>query len=162
MATATKTKRLGEKEGFRTVPKWGVRLVKEEGYKYDSSRPVDCPDAVRSLLEQYFQDLDREHFATIHLDRKGGVLGINTVSIGGLFTSIAHPREVFKPAIILGTSSLILAHNHPSGDPEPSKEDLGTTKRLVECGELLGIEILDHIILGDNGRYCSFKSRGLI
>ena len=88
-------------------------------------------------------------------------LGINTVSIGSLSTSIVHPREVFKAAILMGAANIILAHNHPSGDPSPSKEDIEITQRLAKAGEILGIEVLDHLILTPSG-HISFKDKGLL
>lgn len=94
------------------------------------------------------------------LDTKNGVLRSRTVSVGDLSSSIVHPREVFAEAIRHSAASLIVAHNHPSGDPAPSPEDIAVTKRLAEAGELLGIEVLDHIVLGDN-RWVSLKEKGL-
>jgi DNA repair protein RadC len=93
------------------------------------------------------------------LDIKNKVIGINTVSIGNLNSSIVHPREVFKPAILSNAASILLAHNHPSGDPEPSREDVAITTRLVEAGKILGIDVIDHLILGD-GCYHSLKEAG--
>jgi DNA repair protein RadC len=93
------------------------------------------------------------------LDAKHRLIGVNTVSIGSLTTSIAHPREVFRPAVLLPTAAVVLAHNHPSGDPSPSGEDIELTKRLREVGELLGIRVLDHVILGD-GKHYSFADAG--
>jgi DNA repair protein RadC len=90
------------------------------------------------------------------------VIGKETVSIGSLNASIVHPREVFKPAVIQSAASIIiLVHNHPSGDPEPSEEDSSITKRLVECGELLGIQVLDHVIVASRG-VVSFRSRQML
>jgi DNA repair protein RadC len=86
---------------------------------------------------------------------------LETVSVGGLASSLVHPREVFKPAIKRSAASVILIHNHPSGDPTPSAEDVNITKRLIESGKLLGIEVLDHIIIGD-GRYVSLKASNAI
>jgi len=87
--------------------------------------------------------------------------GEHVVSVGDLSSSIVHPREVFTEAIRRSAASLIVAHNHPSGDPTPSPEDVSVTRRLVEAGEVLGIDVLDHIVLGDN-RYISLKERGLM
>ena len=94
------------------------------------------------------------------LDIKNNVRGAFEVSRGGLNASIVHPREIFKRALLLNAASIILAHNHPSGDTTPSREDINITKRLVEGGKILGIEVLDHIIVGDN--YMSFKGDNLI
>ena len=104
-----------------------------------------------------------QHFMVILLDRKNAPIGINTVSIGSLTASVVHPREVLKPAILANTASFICGHNHPSGDPAPSREDRALTQRLVEAGKLLGIALVDHIILGDGTiTYCSFADQGLL
>ncbi len=90
-------------------------------------------------------------------------IGVLTVSIGCLTSSIVHPRELFRPAIVAGASGLVLSHNHPSGEPEPSTEDLALTRRLAAAGSLLGIEILDHIITGDGTKAWVFlKERGIV
>lgn len=117
--------------------------------------PADLADVMQIQLRY----LDREHFIAVLLNRKNGIISTETISIGGLTSSLVHPREVFKPAIKKSAASIILVHNHPSGDPTPSQEDIQVTKRLQECGQLLGIEILDHIIIGD-GRWHSLKSSG--
>jgi DNA repair protein RadC len=96
-----------------------------------------------------------------YLNRKGYLNAVHVVSIGGLYSSIVHPREVFKPAFETSSASVILAHNHPSGDPTPSQEDVEITRRLIEAGNILGITVLDHIVIG-SGRYVSLKNRGLI
>jgi DNA repair protein RadC len=100
-----------------------------------------------------FAGADREEFVVVLLDAKHRPIGVNTVSIGSLTASIVHPREVFKPAIAGSSAALLLAHNHPSGDPAPSAEDVELTKRLREAGELLGIRVVDHVILGDSRHY---------
>lgn len=116
-------------------------------------------DAVDLLQDMRF--LDREHFKTVLLNVKNKVIALETVSIGSLNSSIVHPREVFKKAIRRGAATVILAHNHPSGIPDPSFEDISVTKRLVEVGKLIGIEILDHVIIASGG-YISLKESGLL
>jgi DNA repair protein RadC len=97
------------------------------------------------------------------LDRKNRVIGINTVAIGSLTASVVHPREVMKPAILSNAAAIILCHNHPSGDPQPSQEDRVLTQRLVEAGKLLGINVLDHLIIGDGTQaYVSCADQGII
>lgn len=123
-------------------------------------RRVLNPSDVRDLLMAKLRHLEQEHFAAVLLDTKSGVISVETVSVGGLDSSSAHPREVFKVAIRKNAAGIILAHNHPSGDPTPSLDDLAVTKRLAEAGRLLGIEVLDHLIIGDN-RYISFKESGI-
>jgi len=103
----------------------------------------------------------KEKFITLYLDTKNQILKEETVSIGSLNASIVHPREVFKGALELSSASIIVIHNHPSGDPSPSREDIMVTEKLCEGGKLLGIDVLDHIIIGD-GRYTSLKDEGFI
>ncbi|MBS4006891.1 MAG: DNA repair protein RadC [Clostridium sp.] len=117
-------------------------------------------DAAGLVMEEMRHNL-REHFRVVLLDSKHKVLGIEEISIGSLNTSLVHPREVFRPAIRKSCASIILLHNHPSGDPTPSREDLDVTRRLSEAGRLIGIEILDHIIIGD-GNFVSFREKGLL
>lgn len=134
-----------------------TRLIRESGPHY--LVPIKSPDQVAEIMKQHIdmENLDREMFCSIYLSRKNDVLAIHSVSIGGLASSLVHPREVFKPAFLTSAAAIILVHNHPSGDPTPSPEDLKVTKRLTEAGKLLGIEILDHVIIG-LGRYVSLKS----
>ncbi len=105
--------------------------------------------------------LRKEYFKLIMLNTKNVVIGVRDISIGNLNSSIVHPREVFVEAIKNSCASIIFCHNHPSGDPTPSKEDINITNRLMECGKLLGIDVLDHIIIG-NGTYISLKEKGLL
>lgn len=134
----------------------GRRVLSGNPYELPQIRK---PEEVFALLKAGFQDLDREHFKVIHLNTKNHVLKIETAAIGILSSSPVHPREVFKEAIRMSSAGLILAHNHPSGDPSPSQDDLLLTTRLYQAGELLGIQVLDHVIFGDN-RYVSLKERG--
>lgn len=125
-------------------------------------RPViRCPEDVCALVMEDLRDRDREYFQALLLNTKNQVLARETISIGTLNSSMVHPRELFKIAIRRSAASLILVHNHPSGDPTPSREDISLTKRLVEAGEIIGIDVLDHIVIGDN-RFTSLKSKGLI
>ena len=116
-------------------------------------------------VERYFMDrmrfLDREVFNVLLVDAKGGEIACETVSVGDLSSSITHPREVFRGAVRRGAYGVVFAHNHPSGDPTPSAEDISTTRRLCEAGEILGILVMDHIIIG-NGRSVSLRAEGII
>lgn len=127
----------------------------------DVRRPITSPEQLASLLMLQTRDLDREHFKAVILNTKNHVLKIVDISIGSLNSSIVHPRELFKMVLKHSGAALIVAHNHPSGDPEPSSEDMRLTKRLSEAGKILGIDLLDHLILGD-GRFVSLKERGII
>lgn len=122
---------------------------------------ITSPLDVSNLLMEEMRYLKKEYFKIIMLDTKNKIIAIENISIGSLNSSIVHPREVFKEAIKRSSASIILVHNHPSGDPTQSKEDISITKRLVESGDILGIKVLDHIILGDN-RYTSLKERDII
>lgn len=105
--------------------------------------------------------MEKEHFKAILLNTKNHVISIEDISIGSLNSSIVHPREVFKPAIKRSSASVILVHNHPSGDPTPSREDIEVTSRLVNAGNVLGIAVLDHVIIGNNS-ILSLKEQGLM
>ena len=104
----------------------------------------------------------KEHFWGVYLNSRNNIIRIELVTLGILNANLVHPRETFAPAIESKASSLIVAHNHPSGDPEPSEDDLDITKRLVEAGKILGVELQDHIIITEKGRFYSFKSNHLI
>lgn len=142
------------------LPRYRIMLVRESGVTAGDVRISDSQKAHR-FLEPLFDGLDREHFMVVALDAKHSVIGINTVSIGSVTMSIVHPREVFKPLILMNTSAVLLAHNHPSGDPTPSQEDRALTRRLKEGGDLLGIAVLDHLVLGES-RYYSFADHGAL
>jgi DNA repair protein RadC len=103
----------------------------------------------------------KEQFITLHLDGKNRIICMDLVSIGSLNQSIVHPREVFKTALLSNAAALILIHQHPTGDPTPSSEDIAITRRLKEAGEIIGVKVLDHVIVGD-GEYLSFVERGLL
>ena len=141
------------------------KVVKEStGITYGSDS-LNSPEKVVEFLEQYYEDYfseDKEAFSVLLLNTKNKVIGIKTVSVGTLDASIVHPREVFKTAILNSAKSIMIFHNHPSGDTTPSGEDINITKRLVESGNLLGIKVLDHIILGNNGNYLSMLEEDLI
>ncbi len=119
--------------------------------------PADAADLIRDQL----RFLSKEHFICLFLDTKNGVVGRETLSVGSLNASIVHPREVFRAAIRRGCASILCAHNHPSGDPTPSPEDVRMTERLVEAGRIVGIDVLDHLIIGDQ-KFVSLKEEGLM
>ena len=119
------------------------------------------PGSVAKLLLPQYGSRSVEQFGVVLLDTKRRVLRTTVVSVGTLDASIVHPREIFREATAAGAAALVLFHNHPSGDPEPSEEDVLLTRRLVAAGVLMGIDVIDHVILAD-ARYCSLKQRGLI
>lgn len=121
---------------------------------------IRSPSDAAALVMEDMRHLDREHFRVILLDTKNQVLGTELVSVGSLSTSIVHPREIFKSPLRRSAAAIILVHNHPSGDPAPSREDIEVTRRLTEAGRLMGIEVLDHLVIGDQ-RYTSFREQGI-
>jgi len=128
--------------------------------KLDTNK-ISSPDDAAMLMMEELRHEQKEHFKILLLDTKNNVRKVSEISIGSLNSSIVHPREVFKEAVVNVASSIILVHNHPSGECEPSHEDIVLTNRLDECGKIMGIRVLDHIIIGD-GIYFSFKEEGLI
>ncbi len=143
-----------------------IKAALELGKRMTGGAPPDraiirSPADASRLVMNDMSMLDREHFRIILLNTKNHVLGIEPVSVGNLNSTIVHPREIFKIPIKRSAASVILVHNHPSGDPEPSKEDCDITRRLCDAGELLGISVLDHIVIGDK-RFVSLKERQLM
>jgi DNA repair protein RadC len=122
---------------------------------------IRSPEDVCRLLMEEMRHLKQEVFKVILLNTKNHVMRCREVSVGSLTASIVHPREVFREAVKAGSSGVIFVHNHPSGDPQPSSEDIETTARLVSAGNILGIKVMDHIIIGE-GKYVSLKEKGLI
>jgi DNA repair protein RadC len=137
----------------------GRRLEDPDYYAKDA--PVQSPEQAYKSVQEKLRGKKKEHFYLLCLDTRNRVCHKKQVSVGNLDSSIVHPREVFKDAISSLAASVIFVHNHPSGDLEPSSEDVNLTKRLVDAGELLGIPVLDHIIVSDRG-YTSLKSRNLV
>ena len=122
---------------------------------------VKSPEDVYILLKERMRYYDREHFKAVFLNTKHQVIEIETVSVGNLNSSLVHPRELFKNSIKRSAAALILVHNHPSGDPTPSTEDEEITRRLVEAGNIIGIQVLDHLVIGEDS-YVSLRERGII
>jgi len=132
-----------------------------EGYpSADNKQIIKNPIDVAALVKNKLSGKKKEYFMTVLLDTRAQVIKICETSVGSLDTSIVHPREVFKEAISASAASVIFVHNHPSGDVSASEQDIGLTKRLVEAGQIIGIDVLDHIIVGDN-KHLSMKAKGL-
>ncbi|WP_377888309.1 DNA repair protein RadC [Alkalihalobacillus sp. R86527] len=131
------------------------RLQQEERYT------VRSPEDGANYVMEDMRFLSQEHFVCLYLNTKNQVLHRQTVFVGSLNASIVHPREVFREAFRRSAASLICFHNHPSGDPTPSREDIEVTKRLTECGKMIGIDVLDHIIIGDQ-KFISLKEKGYV
>ncbi|WP_066194435.1 MULTISPECIES: RadC family protein [Gracilibacillus] len=130
-------------------------------YKKPERYTIRTPEDGANFLMEKMKTLKQEHFVCLYLNTKNQVLHRQTIFIGGLNSSIVHPREVFREAVRRSAASIICAHNHPSGDPSPSQEDIHVTKRLADSGKMIGIDLLDHIIIGDN-TFISLKEKGYL
>lgn len=122
---------------------------------------ITSPSSLAKIYMEEMRYFRQEHFKTVYLDTKNNIMGDRDTTIGTINSTIVHPREVFTDAVKSSAASIIVLHNHPSGDPSPSIEDIEVTKRLLEAGKILGIYLLDHIVIGD-GKYISLKEKGLI
>jgi len=161
MEELTKIKGIGPSKAAQIKAAFELSKRLEDSSDKDQKTTVKSPeDAIKSVKNQ-LKGKKKEHFLVLSLDTRNHLINTQTISIGSLDSSIVHPREVFKEAISSTAASVIFAHNHPSGDPTPSEDDIKLTKRLVEAGEILGIEVLDHIIICDKD-YISMKSRNLL
>lgn len=138
-----------------------LKMVKEGSILYDM-RKLSSPSDAAGLGRKFLDEADREQVIVCCLDNKNQPVSVNIVSMGTVNSSLVHPREVFKTAVLSNAASIILFHNHPSGDPEPSQEDINITDRIKEAGKILGIELLDHIIIGSENRFISFKEKNMI
>ena len=140
----------------------GARLALEEF----GTEPLDSPSAIHRLLAHEFRMLDRESLRTVLLDTRYRLIAVREISKGTLNESLAHPREIFKPAITYSAYAIVVVHNHPSGDPRPSEADIRLTRKLAEAAHLLQISLLDHVIIGavrdGHPGYFSFKEAGMI
>lgn len=137
-----------------------IRLVKEKSVLY-GRRKISTPKDAMELVNGFLEYCDREQLVVCSLDTKNQPTAMEVVSVGTVNSSLIHPREVFKTSILSNASSVIIFHNHPSGDPTPSEEDKNITRRLKEAGQILGIEVLDHIIVADD-KFCSLKEKGFL
>lgn len=156
----TKIKGIGECKAAQILA--AVELGKRVMTGMHKDKPkITTPSDIADILMLDMSHLKKEHFKIVMLDTKNQIIGIEDISIGSLNSSIVHPREVYKEAIARSSASIILVHNHPSGDPTPSKEDIAITRRLAEGGDILGIKVLDHIIIGNN-RFLSLKEKDII
>jgi DNA repair protein RadC len=128
---------------------------------YNDRYVIRSPEDGANYVMNDMRFLSQEHFVCLYLNTKNQVLHKQTIFIGSLNASIVHPREVFREALKRSAASIICLHNHPSGDPAPSREDIEVTKRLVECGKMIGIDVLDHLIIGEN-KFVSLKEKGYL
>ncbi|MFT8390233.1 MAG: DNA repair protein RadC [Sporolactobacillus sp.] len=154
---------LGGLNGVKQAKRFSVvslKTVKERSSLY-SNRFIRSPEDSYQCIKSFLECKDREYFIVVTLDTKNQPTSINICHIGDLNSSIIHPREVFKTAVLSNAASILIAHNHPSGVVDPSRQDQEITKRLVSAGNIIGVQVLDHLIIGDE-KYLSFKEQGLI
>ncbi len=146
---------------FSGVPLYTTRLVRETTFHFPTREQVRSPADVAAVLGEYFAGRDREEFVVAFLDTANTLTGLHVASVGGLAVSIVEPRQVFKAAVLANASAIVCGHNHPSGNPEPSREDVAVTKQLVEAGRLMGVPVHDHVIIAGAG-FTSLAERGLL
>ena len=137
-----------------------IKMVKESSFLYQT-RTISSPKDAYEMIKDQLEGLDREQFIVACLNTKNEPTNISVVAVGTLNKAIVHPREVFKTAILSNAASIMAFHNHPSGETTPSQQDIQLTNRLYEAGELLGIKLLDHLIIGD-GTFTSLKEKGYL
>ncbi|WP_068774145.1 DNA repair protein RadC [Paenibacillus sp. FJAT-26967] len=154
----TRIKGIGDAKALQIMA--GIELGRRiSRTRMDETTTVRSPFDVFDLLKDELRYLQKEHFVCLFLNTKNHIIGRETLSIGTLNASIVHPREVFRAAIQRSSASIVCVHNHPSGDPTPSPQDIELTLRLIEAGEIIGIDVLDHVVIGDD-RYVSLKEQG--
>lgn len=132
-----------------------------ESFNEEVKPKVNSPEDVYRRIYPRMREQKKENFIELCLDTKNQIIREETISIGSLNANVVHPREVFKTALVVSAAHIIVAHNHPSGDPTPSREDIEVTKKLIEAGKIIGVDVLDHVIIGD-GRHFSMKEAGHI
>lgn len=142
------------------LPRYKVTLVRE-GSGVSEHKAIRSPEDIFAIMAQEYENAVVETAQMLALDTKNKIIGVFTISTGSLNASIIHPRDVFQRAILSNAAAVVLVHNHPSGDPTPSPEDRELTRKLVEAGKMLDIEVLDHVVIGE-GRFVSLKERGVI
>ena len=137
-----------------------LQMVREE-VEYYSTKKITSPKDMEEVVRQFIGDADREVFLAVNLSTANTINSIHVISIGTLSQSLVHPRECFKAALLSNAQAVVFAHNHPSGSVEPSSEDRQITGQLKQCGQLLEIQVLDHVIIGEKG-YFSFQENALL
>lgn len=139
-----------------------IKQVVKESEAPFSLYKIHSPEDAHELASSYIADEDREVFLVMILNTKNQVVGLHKAHVGSVNASIVHPREVMKVAILNNAASIIVSHQHPSGDPTPSREDIEVTKRLAESGRIIGIPVLDHVIVSYTGKYVSLNEKGYL
>jgi DNA repair protein RadC len=135
--------------------------IREIEYSYEKRPKINGMDDVVKAVKPMIADMNKEFFVVLYLNTKNGIIRQEVISVGSLNTNIVHPREVFRTACMVSASSIIVAHNHPNGDPTPSREDIELTKKLADAGKIMGMDLLDHVIIGHDRNY-GFKEAGML
>lgn len=146
---------------FEQVPFYEARLQRNYEADYDERERVRNPDEVVELLSEFFKDKTREHVVVLMLDNSNAVIGMTIPHIGAIDQSVMEPRAIFQPAILANAAAIILVHNHPSGNPQPSPGDVAATQRFKEAAKLLTVPLYDHIVIGD-GDHVSMAEKGMM
>lgn len=162
-----KTEKVKKRTPAKRVEILSLKVIKNLEITREGSidylpRKITSPADAIGLCRKFLEDLPIEHMIVISLNTKNEFDNISRVSMGTLNSSLAHSREIFKLAVKSNANSILIAHNHPSGNPEPSSEDIAVSRKLKKAGEILGIPLLDHIIIGDEDQYVSLKDRGIL
>lgn len=147
---------------FDSVPRYCIRLVTESQVFYDGKKMSNAALVAEFLMSIGLHEKAQEEFYSLYLNTKNKIVGFEMVSRGTLNSSLVHPREVFKGALLANAHAIILAHNHPSGEVDPSHADKSITEIFRKAGQLLNVEVLDHVIIGCTGRYFSLREKGLM
>lgn len=145
----------------KLVPLYRLKLERLGSFR-SPARIIASPRTAAAVAREAIGELDREYLLALFLDSRSSVVGAEIVSIGTINASLVHPREVFKAAILANAAAIIMAHNHPSGNAEPSQMDFEATQRIKKAGELLGIPLVDHLVIGAGDAYFSFREAGKI
>ena len=144
----------------KTIARYRVALVREESTPYETPQHCGDPETAARFLHQVLSSWDREVMGAVFLDTRNRAIGHQLAYIGTLARAAVEPRGIFSAALLANAAAILLFHNHPSGDPSPSAEDLAFTRRMADAGEILGIRVLDHIIVGEPPKFVSLKRRG--
>lgn len=136
-----------QKHLFDHLPLYTTRLVRETEFTFSARPQMTSPKDVAAILREYYVDKDREEFLIVLLDTANTIIGLSQISVGGLHASVVEPRQIFKTAILANAAAIIAVHQHPSGNPNPSREDIRITRQLVEAGKIMGIPVHDHLII---------------
>lgn len=140
-----------------TLPQF--KIVKEAGIKYGSDTFVTDPASCYKILNAIIGDMATEHAAVLYLNQKHKVMGYEIVSVGTINQCFMMPREVFRGALMHGAAAIVIGHNHPSGDPTPSQDDINVTETILKAGAIVGVKVLDHIVVGEDNKFTSLREQ---